>query len=391
MKKVLFYSNGIGFGGVERVLLEILQGIKSPEYNFFLGLEDGDQDDLLEEIPKGINYSFMVDKKLRVMLKEVKESSKKSLVKKLKSKVLKIKRKHILNKRFNSYCNFDIAIDFKSGDFLKRISKVKGKKICWFHSSLSEANAYKKNKNKLLKNLMLTDKIVVLSNEMRREFLLLYPELKDKIKVIYNPINLKKVREKSLEKTDLTIDEKALLKDNYVIAVGRFEKKHKDFETLIKSYSLIKDKIDYKLYIVGDGDDRRELEELIGRLSLKESVILLGFKKNPYVWIKNASLFIHSSRSEGFGMVLVEAMACNTPIIATDCPVSPREILLGGECGELVPVGDVKKMSKSILELLVNERKRKKYIEKSNQRVHTFSIEKISKEIELLFNEVSEI
>jgi glycosyltransferase involved in cell wall biosynthesis len=79
---------------------------------------------------------------------------------------------------------------------------------------------------------------------------------------------------------------------------------------------------------------------------------LKGNDVNPYRWMKNADLFIFSSRSEGFGLVLLEALYCEVPVIATDCEVGPREILENGKYGKLVPVGDAREMQKAINEIL---------------------------------------
>ena len=90
------------------------------------------------------------------------------------------------------------------------------------------------------------------------------------------------------------------------------------------------------------------LEALIKKLGLEEDVSLPGFVMNPYAYMARASLFVLSSRWEGLPTVLIEALCCGTPVVSTDCPSGPREILRGGKYGPLVPVGDANALARAI-------------------------------------------
>jgi glycosyltransferase involved in cell wall biosynthesis len=124
--------------------------------------------------------------------------------------------------------------------------------------------------------------------------------------------------------------------------------------------------------ILGEGEERPKLEALVRELRLEEDVALPGFVENPYKYMKRAAVFVLSSRWEGFGMVLVEAMALGTPVIATDCPSGPAEILEDGRWGRLVPVGDVHRLAEAILRVLKEEK-----IGTSVVRASMFSVERI--------------
>jgi glycosyltransferase involved in cell wall biosynthesis len=100
--------------------------------------------------------------------------------------------------------------------------------------------------------------------------------------------------------------------------------------------------------ILGEGEERQPLEALARELRLDADVALPGFVSNPYAYMKRAAVFAASSRWEGFGNVLVEAMACGAPVVSTDCPSGPREILEGGRHGLLVPVGDAQALARAI-------------------------------------------
>jgi glycosyltransferase involved in cell wall biosynthesis len=124
-----------------------------------------------------------------------------------------------------------------------------------------------------------------------------------------------------------------------VLGVGRLEPQ-KDFATLIDAFALLRADRECRLVILGEGQCRARLMEQVARLGLDGQVDLPGFVDNPYAWMLRAALFAFSSRWEGFGNALAEAMACGTPVVATDCPDGPREILDNGRYGPLVPVGD---------------------------------------------------
>jgi glycosyltransferase involved in cell wall biosynthesis len=104
--------------------------------------------------------------------------------------------------------------------------------------------------------------------------------------------------------------------------------------------------------ILGDGEDRPELQTLVQELGLEEAVALPGFVDNPYKFMKRADVFVLSSKWEGLPTVLIEALACGCPVVSTDCPSGPAEILEGGRWGPLVPVGDAGSLAKAILQVL---------------------------------------
>jgi glycosyltransferase involved in cell wall biosynthesis len=114
----------------------------------------------------------------------------------------------------------------------------------------------------------------------------------------------------------------------------------KDFATLIRAFADLRTRRRARLVILGRGRERDRLLELARELGVADDVKLPGFEPNPYRWMARASVFALTSRREGSGAVLVEAMACGTPVVATDCPSGPGEILDSGRYGELVSVGD---------------------------------------------------
>lgn len=139
---------------------------------------------------------------------------------------------------------------------------------------------------------------------------------------------------------------------------------------------------------MGEGEDRGRLEYLIKELKLENNVSLLGFVENPYAYMQRSDVFVLSSRWEGFGNVLVEAMACGCPVVSTNCPSGPAEILENGEYGILVPVEDVEKMAKSIIKILTNKELREELSNKALKRSKEFHVEKAVEKYLQIFSEV---
>ena len=165
------------------------------------------------------------------------------------------------------------------------------------------------------------------------------------IQVIYNPVVTPELREKAQAPLDhpwFAPGEPPVL-----LAAGRLTKQ-KDFPTLIRAFTNVRQTQPVRLIILGEGPDRPALEALVRQLGLEQDVSLPGFVANPYPYMVRASLFVLSSRWEGLPGVLVEALYCGVPLIATDCPSGPREILADGQYGQLVPVGDVAALTRAI-------------------------------------------
>lgn len=136
-----------------------------------------------------------------------------------------------------------------------------------------------------------------------------------------------------------------------LIAVGRLMPQ-KDFSTLIRAFAAVRKEVDARLIIFGEGSERAKLESLVQQLEMQDCIQLPGFVTNPYSFMKQAALFVLSSAWEGLPTVLIEAMACGTPVVATNCPSGPQEILGNGRWGALVPVGDCVALADAIVSQL---------------------------------------
>ena len=135
--------------------------------------------------------------------------------------------------------------------------------------------------------------------------------------------------------------------ERFVLAVGRLHKQ-KGYRHLLTAFARVVKQRPSHLVILGEGDDREELQGLADSLGVAAHVHLLGYKPNALAYMRQASVFVLSSHAEGFGNVIVEALACGAPVVSTDCPHGPREILADGRYGTLVPVGDVDALADAI-------------------------------------------
>ncbi|MFP6647847.1 MAG: glycosyltransferase [Pirellulaceae bacterium] len=159
----------------------------------------------------------------------------------------------------------------------------------------------------------------------------------DSVHVLYNPVvddSLEQKRQETLSDPWLDASDQPL-----VVGMGRLTEQ-KDFGTLIRAFAQIANPSSCRLVILGEGEERAELEELVRQLGLEERVLLPGFVENPYAWLNQADLFVLSSRWEALPTVLIEALACGVKVVATDCPSGPAEILQDGRWGRLVPMQD---------------------------------------------------
>jgi glycosyltransferase involved in cell wall biosynthesis len=167
----------------------------------------------------------------------------------------------------------------------------------------------------------------------------------DKVSIIYNPLDLDSVDRLGGE----AINDAWLAKKRspMILSVGRLSPL-KDFPTLIRAFSIVRAARECRLAILGEGAERRRLEELVAELGLQEDVYLPGFVQNPFAWMRSAKLLVCSSLTEGCPNALMQALACGTAVVSTDCIGGCAEILQDGRWGRLVPVKDVPAMAAAI-------------------------------------------
>lgn len=162
------------------------------------------------------------------------------------------------------------------------------------------------------------------------------------IEVIHNPVDAASIKKLSMEKLDK--EHEWIFKNKVIISVGRLSHE-KAQDDLIRAYAQLMDIPDLSLVLLGEGEDKAALKKIVLENKLLDRVHFLGFQKNPYKFIAKSKLFVLSSKWEGFPNVVLEAMACNIPVISSDCPTGPSEIFLNNKFSNLYQVGDIDQLS----------------------------------------------
>jgi len=195
------------------------------------------------------------------------------------------------------------------------------------------------------------DTVVVVSKAAKNDLIESTKLNPDYVDVIYNPVIMPSLLKQS--KMPLNHPWFSLNEPPVILGVGRLSKQ-KDFPNLIRAFAQVRHVCSARLVIIGEGEDRAELEKLVIDLGIEKDVDLHGFVKNPYTYMAHAEIFVLSSAWEGLPTVLIESLAVGTPVVSTDCPSGPMEILEGGKYGKLVPMHDPNKLAESILDVIQN-------------------------------------
>ena len=238
-----------------------------------------------------------------------------------------------------------------------RLARVPSRLVVSEHNTLSQSRP-RNLRGRLVPALTslfypMADNVVTVSKGVAADLVRVTGLDSQKVKVIYNPV---------VEPTIMTQAEEPLNHPWFapgeppvVLGVGRLTDQ-KDFSTLIHAFARLCKMRQARLIILGEGELRPQLEALVAELGIREDVALPGFAANPFAYMRRAAVFGLSSLWEGLPTVLIEAMACGTPVVSTDCPSGPREILEDGRWGRLVPVGAVDGMVHA-MEATLNEAK----------------------------------
>jgi glycosyltransferase involved in cell wall biosynthesis len=229
--------------------------------------------------------------------------------------------------------------------------------------STQDAECYSSGKNKLryMRPLLRrcyrrADAVVAVSKGVAKDITEYLGLDRDHVTAIYNPIETRRIEALSRESSDHPWFDSADVP--LILGVGRFVAQ-KDFPLLLRAFAKIRENRPARLVLLG-GDEasaeqreqKQELSRLAVQLGVQGDFNMLGFKVNPYPFLRRASVFVLSSRYEGFGNVLVEALLCGCPVVSTNCPSGPAEILDNGKYGALVPVGDERTLADAICETL---------------------------------------
>ena len=238
--------------------------------------------------------------------------------------------------------------------------------------SNTSSSGWSKNKFKKIfykKILNLANHVVVNSEEFKKE---LFNEFNVRSSCIFNPLNVDQIKKLSRERINFHFFKKKKLN---IICVARLNEQ-KDHLCLLNALNIIKNKIAFKLVIMGDGAEREQIKLFIKNNSLSNKIKLINFQRNPFPYIRKSDLFILSSKYEGLPNVLLEAIVLDKFIISSNCPTGPSEILDKGKGGLLFKVGDHNGLAKKILYYADNSEQCKSKISHAKKRLSRFDYSK---------------
>lgn len=358
--KVLFIIPTLVGGGAERMLLNLLNGMDRRRFSLSLVLHNR----------KGI-YADDIPADVKVY----------DLKKRGRLDVIRI----ILNLAWKIFPRVkpDAIVSFIEYSNLITLAAVG---LSWFRAAvvISERThpsfyhkygGFGRIKSLLLEKLYpRADRIIAISRGIKEELYNTFKVPRSGMRVIYNSIDPVAIENLSRESSpDAAVFNEGV---PVFIACGSF-KRAKNYPLLINSFARVVKEIPAKLVIVGDGPQRQSLERLVAGLEIKEEVVFLGFKKNSFKYIARSDIFLLSSSWEGFGNVIIEAMACGVPVIATRCPSGPEEIITDGRDGLLVPTGDEAALAAAMMRLIKDSSLREMLSRNGRRRSEDFHLKKM--------------
>lgn len=243
----------------------------------------------------------------------------------------------------------------------KRLARVDTRVITRLGTTVSASISHRNPLTRLFWRLpmrltyRLADAVVAVSMGVATDLAVITGLPQSTITVIPNPVITPDFLDRASEKTDHPWLAEGTRPGciPVILGMGRLTRQ-KDFPTLMRAFGLVRSQKPCRLLILGEGGDRPKLEAMAGDLGLSDDVSLPGFVANPYPLFARASLFVLSSAWEGSPNVLTEALALGVPVVSTDCPSGPWEILDGGKYGPLVPVGNHEALAEAMLRTIEN-------------------------------------
>ena len=385
-KKIAFIIQHLTNGGAERTISNLTLALKD-KCDITLIIFDGNS----------VTYPY-AGKMIDLALPPVEGMGNKALnsIKRM-IKVKKVRKKE----------HFDCVISFMFGSNLVNVVTRCGEKV--IISARNYMSSYGLTKKDIFREKFIAKRAtleVALSKMVEHDLVYNFGIPSEKIQTIYNPCDVDRIEKMASEECEYYFDEKVY----YFVSAGRMVKQKGQWH-LLKAFSQFHDKVpNSKLLLLGEGEIEDNLKKLCSDLNLKDSVVFLGFVDNPYKYIRRSSCFVLSSLFEGLGNVIIEAMACQVPVVSYDCLAGPRELIAPetsfdeksetvswNSCGILVPAPSMsmnfetdledcdKFLTKAMFDVYNNPLKAELCVQNSKARIKQFTPEEITKQWSNLF------
>ena len=381
MKKILFVINNLKCGGAEKALISLLETIdySKLDVDLLLFKQEGI---LMSKIPSQVNllmepenykyFDMSVKKAVKGLIKKGKFNI--ALARILSLYVFKTEKSRVvveqkvwkyLSMAFTKLdTEYDVAIGYlEKNPIYFCVDKVKAKKkIGWIHNDYEKLGMDKKIDNKYFSKL---DYVFTVSEECLKVLKMVFPQYDRKFRLMHNIVSEKTIKKLALEEiSDIDFNNKNI----NIISVGRLNYQ-KGFELAIEACSILKEKgYNIKWNIVGEGEERSNLENLINKFELEENFNLLGIRENPYPYIKKSDIYVQPSRFEGKSIAIDEAKILNKPIVVTNFSTAKDQII--NNKNGIITEMNSKSLANEIERIICDEKLKKKIIlNLSNEKI----------------------
>ncbi len=381
MKKILFVINNLKCGGAEKALISLLETIdySKLDVDLLLFKQEGI---FMSKIPSQVNllmepenykyFDMSVKKAVKGLIKKGKFNI--ALARILSLYVFKTEKSRVvveqkvwkyLSMAFTKLdTEYDVAIGYlEKNPIYFCVDKVKAKKkIGWIHNDYEKLGMDKKIDNKYFSKL---DYVFTVSEECLKVLKMVFPQYDRKFRLMHNIVSEKTIKKLSLEEiSDIDFNNKNI----NIISVGRLNYQ-KGFELAIEACSILKEKgYNIKWNIVGEGEERSNLENLINKFELEENFNLLGIRENPYPYIKKSDIYVQPSRFEGKSIAIDEAKILNKPIVVTNFSTAKDQII--NNKNGIITEMNSKSLANEIERIICDEKLKKKIIlNLSNEKI----------------------
>lgn len=393
-KDIIFVVPSLGRGGIEICFLNMLRAINIQKYNITV-LNLSDNEELKERIPNGVKlislrkdemiYFMPLSKSLRLLIKEKNIIAFiKRIMKPIINKIIyRYNGEEILWSLFSNNISqleghYDIAIGYGDGRSTYYVADkiVSSKKFAWIHTDHEKAR-YNNNYNR--KYYFKFDKIFLVSKYLYDEFTNWEPLLKNRCSVMYNVLEPNEIRRKSNMNFENPFDSKNV----NIISIGRVTEE-KNYKYAIKLALKLKQcNINFKWYVIGDGKDRAKLQKMIDKLSLNNIFFFLGEKENPYPYLKNADIYVQTSKYEGFSTTVTEAKLLLKPMLIPNVSGNSEQIE-NGKNGFIEPI-ETEEFFIKLKKLIEDKKIRELFYENLKKIEYNFTTpEKLESEFDLV-------
>lgn len=379
MHKILFLIESLSGGGAEKVLSTLIEHIDKTKFDVTLCCVV-DTGKYVEEVKPYVHYNY-------ILPNPSEQKGFKTLLYKIKYVlVYKLLPLSLVYRWYVPKCA-DVEVAFVEGFATKILSysdNIKAKRIAWLHTDFSHHHwtlgPVFRSVDEEIKCYERFNQVITVSDTAKKAFRAIFPSLKVPVTTIYNPINNEHILRQSLEPIDEELKENDVLR---IVSVGRLTA-IKAFDRLLRIVGKLK-RQNYKveLWLLGEGEKRKELESIILQENIGDIVTLWGFQSNPYKYMVHCDLFVCSSIGEGYSTAVTEALILGLPVVTTDCS-GMAELLIDGECG-IITDNSEEALYYGVKSMLDSSDVLNEYKEKASHRGRDFSISSLMKPIENCF------